>query len=187
MENDRPQNRSLSPRSEDSIRSFRLARSPWARFVLTLILGLVATVHSGIAQPAEAAREPTLELVVGPDFRWVKPDLLLVSFELRNIGTKSVVVAQRPGFFLGMSCSTEDGGGRGSVPGGVACGMGSRGSFLELGPEDALLGEKVVDIPEDCVRDITVWGEYQTLTANAWDLPARKARINSEPFLIGKR
>lgn len=164
--------------------------TPMTRFVPALVLSLAATACPGIAQPPEATPEPepTLELVVGPDFQWMEPDLLRISFELRNTGTEPLVVAQRPGLFLGLSCLTENGA-RGIIPGGIACGLrGAAGdSFLELRPGEALLGEKVVKAPEECVGDITVWGEFQTLTADAWDLPAREARIVSKRLLIGKR
>jgi hypothetical protein len=65
---------------------------------------------------------------------------------------------------------------------------GEAGGDLAAGEVDlANSGARDLAEVEDCVGDITVWGEFQTLTANAWDLPARKARISSKPFLIGKR
>jgi hypothetical protein len=82
-----------------------------------------------------------------------------------------------------MSCPTEDGGAFGSVPGGIACG-GDNASFLELRPGEALLGEKVERLPKECSGDITVYGEFQTRTADAWDLPARKVTIHSKSILV---
>jgi hypothetical protein len=116
--------------------------------------------------------------------QWVEPDLLLVSFALRNTGTKPVVVAQLPGVNLDISCSTEDGGFTGRF-GGVACVWD--GAFLELGPGDALLGKDVVKVPEECFADITVQGDFSTLSAEARDLPAQRVGIHSKPLLIGKR
>lgn len=161
-------------------RSFRLRP---ACFILALALGLVATVCPIIAQPPEEAPAPTLELVIGPGYQLLEPNLLRVSFELRNTGNEPVVVAQRPGLFLGMSCSTEDGGIFGSVPGGIACG-GDNAFFVELRPGESLLGEKVERLPKECSGDITVYGEFQTRTAGAWDLPARKVNILSKSILV---
>jgi hypothetical protein len=161
-----------------------------ALVVLALVLGLVASAFPGIAQPSEAPPGPTLELVSGTTYEWLKSDLLLVSFELRNTGTESVVVAQRPGLLLSMSCRTEDGS-CGLMPGGMACSTPAglaRGTFLELGPGEALLGEKVLRIPEDCecVGDITVTGVFEALSAKGWDLPTRETRIDSRPFLASR-
>src|ERR1700686_4882450 len=122
MGNSRPQNRSFRLMSE---------RSAMARFLLAVAIGLFATAHTGVAQPPEAPPGPSLELVLEDGFQWVEPDLLLVSFALRNTGTKPVVVAQLPGVNLDISCSTEDGGFTGRF-GGVACVWD--GAFLELGP-----------------------------------------------------
>ncbi|HXO22390.1 MAG TPA: hypothetical protein VOA87_20915 [Thermoanaerobaculia bacterium] len=163
----------------ESLRPQKIARS-----VLALLLGLVAATHAATAQRSEAPPAPPLELTLGPGAQWVEPDLLLVPFELRNAGAEPVVVAQRPGVFLGMSCLTEDGA-RGMIPGGVACSLG--GSFLELGPGEALMGEKAVRIPDDCVNGITVDGFFQALYAGDWDLPAHEARIRSKPFEISRR
>jgi hypothetical protein len=159
--------------------------------LVALVLGLVAAAFPGIAQPSEAPPDPTLELVSGTTYEWLESRLLLVSFELRNTGTEPVVVAQRPGVLLGMSCATKGDGWCGSMPGGVACttpeGL-ARGTFLELGPGEALLGEKVLRIPEECecVGDITVTGVFEALSAKGWDLPTHEARINSRPFLASR-
>src|SRR3954447_24700535 len=120
-------------------------------YVLALVLGVLAS-HQGIAQPAETPAEPPLELVLGPDFQWVEPHLLLVSYELRNTGEEPVIVSQQPGVLLGLSCQTDDGL-MGSIPGGVACGPTglARQYSLELGPGQALQGEKVIKVPAECV------------------------------------
>ncbi len=149
---------------------------------LALALGLAATTCPVIAQPPEEAPPPTLELVIGPGYQLLEPNLLRVSFELRNNGGEPVIVAQRPGIFLGMSCPTGDGF-AGIVPGGVACGEDG-GSFLELRPGEALLGEKVERLLKECSGDITVYGEFRTQTAAAWDLPARKVTILSKAILV---
>jgi len=170
MEHHRPWNRSCRLRP--------------ARCVLALALGLVAATCPVVAQPSEEAPAPTLELEIGSEgYHLLEPNLLLVSFELRNTGNEPVVVAQRPGVFLGMSCTTKDGGMTGVVPGGIACG-GDGSTFLELRPGDALLGEKVERLPKECSGDITVYGEFQTRTADAWDLPARKVTIHSKSILV---
>jgi hypothetical protein len=188
MENSRPQNPSIKSRPEGSVRRFRLGSSVGVRFVLALTLGFVATIHTGIAQTPEALPGPSLELELGPAVFFVKPDLLLVSFALRNQGTESVIIAQRPGVSLDATCLTE-----GGAPGiamsavtGVACGR-EEASFLELAPGETLLGKEVVNVPEKCVGEITVKGEFQTLTATAWDLPVHKASIISKPISISDR
>jgi hypothetical protein len=155
-----------------------------ARFVLALAIGLVATTHTGIAQPSDASPKPSLELELGTDPEWVKPDLLLVSFTLRNTGTKPLVIAQRPGASFSMFCLTEDGGFILGDLGSVAC---TGGAFLELGPGEALLGKDVVNVPEECTKDITVEGEFETERAEPWDLPAHFAIIQSKPLVIDKR
>src|SRR3954471_8030959 len=113
MRNRQPQNRPSRP----------------ARFVLAFALGLIAATHTGIAQPPEEVPAPSLELVLESDPEWVAPELLLVSFALRNTGTDPVVVAQRPGLFLSMLCITHNGGIAGGAFGGVACSQG--GAFVE--------------------------------------------------------
>jgi hypothetical protein len=160
--------------------------TPMARFVLALVLSLAATTCPGIAQPPEEAPEPapTLELDLGSGYQRVGTNLILVSFALRNTGTEPLVVAQSPGLSFSFSCPTEDGV-FGVIAGGTACVR--EGAFLELRPGAALLGEKVVAIPEECTGDVTVWGDFQTLTAGAWDLPARRARISSKSLLIDKQ
>lgn len=113
--------------------------------------------------------------------QWVKPDLLLVSYALRNTGTKSVIVAQRPGVTLSMTCLAQDGGMIFGGVGGVAC--VSDGDFLELKPGQALLGKEVVEVPEGCARDIAVTGDFRTLSAEAWDLLARRITYRSKPLV----
>jgi hypothetical protein len=163
-------------------RSFRLRP---ARFALALALGLIATIRAGTAQPPKEAPAPTLELVLGPGYQLLEPDLLKVSFELRNTGKKPVIIAQHPGMFLGMSCPTEDGGIVGIVPGGIACQGGpTYASFLELRPGGALFGEKVERLSEECRGNITVYGEFQTRTAEAWDLPMREVNIVSKSIPV---
>src|SRR6185312_3170524 len=130
-----------------------------ARFVFALALGLLATIHTGIAQPSEAPPAPSLELVLGPDSEWVAPELLLVSFALRNTGMDPVIVAQRPGLFLSMLCITQSEGIDGGAFGGVACSQGE--AFVELKPGQALLGKEIVKIPKECARSIEVTGELQ--------------------------
>ena len=160
-------------------RSLRLRT---ARVVLALALGLVAISHPGTAQLSGEDPEPTLELVIGPGYEWLAPGLLRVSFELRNIGTEPLVVAQFPGLFFDVDCSTGEDGIFGSVFGGIAC--AGPGNFLELGPGEALLGEKVERVPEECVRNITVEGVFDTATAEARDLPARRKRIRSQSLHV---
>jgi hypothetical protein len=156
------------------------------RFVPALVLSLAVITCPGIAQPPEAPPEPApaLELDLGSGYQQIAPNLLLINFALRNTGTEPLVVAQRPGLSFSFSCPTEDGIYR-LIAGGVAC--VSEGAFLELRPGAALLGEQVVEVPEVCTGDFTVWGEFQTLTAKAWDVPARQARIVSEELHVGKR
>lgn len=155
-----------------------------ARCVLALALGLVAATCPVCAQPSEEAPASTLELEIGSEgYQFLEPGLLLVSFELRNIGKEPVIVAQRPGIFLGMSCTTEDGGLAGSVPGSIACG-GDGSAFLELKPGDSLLGKTVERLPKECSGDITVYGEFQTWTADAWDLPTREVKITSKSIHV---
>ena len=153
--------------------------------VLALALGLLAA-HPGIAQPAEAPPEPTLELVLGPGFQWVEPHRLLISYEVLNTGEEAVIVSQQPGALLGVSCQTENGF-MGSIPGGIACGPTEIGRHfsLELGPGQALPGEKVVKVPEECVRAIEVEGVFDTVTARDWEAPARTASLRSRPLPIG--
>jgi hypothetical protein len=153
---------------------------------LALLAGLLATALPGTAQPAEAPPEPRLELVLGPGFQWMEPGLLLIPFEVRNTGKEPAIVSQQPGMLLAVSCETETGF-HGSIPGGIACGPDGVGWHysLVLGPEQALQGEKVVKVPADCVRDITVEGLFETVTASDWDLPARKTSLRSRPLRIG--
>jgi hypothetical protein len=169
MNSHRPQNRSRS-------------------FVLALALGLVATGHAGIAQPSEAPPGPSLELALVTS-EWLKPDLVLVSFELRNNGTEPVVVAQRPGVSLGVSCPIGDGvaGIIGGSVASVACGPDrpEHGTFLELRPGEAFLGEKVVRAPKGCTGDVTVMGQFAALSAKGWDLPAHQTVISSSPINVG--
>ncbi|MFL6261518.1 MAG: hypothetical protein ACJ76Y_17630 [Thermoanaerobaculia bacterium] len=160
-----------------------MKNTPMTRCVLALVLSLIATTRPGIAQPPAETPEPTLELDLGSGYQWVGPNLILVSFALRNTGTEPLVVAQLPGLSFSFSCSTG-GAVLGVIAGGIACVR--EGAFLELRPGAALLGEKVVEIPEECAGDVTVWGEFQTLTAGSWDLPARQARITSKNLVIGK-
>jgi hypothetical protein len=168
MENSQPQNRSCKP----------------AHVVLTFALGLVATIHTGIAQPPEVPPAPSLELVLGSDSEWVAPELLLVSFALRNTGRDPVVVAQRPGIFLSMLCITQSGGIAGGAFGGVACSQGE--AFVELKPGQALLGKEVVKIPEECARSIEVTGNFQTFAAESWDVAPHDVTIGSKPLVIDK-
>jgi len=154
--------------------------------VLALVLGLLAASHPGIAQSAETPPEPTLELVLGPGFQWMEPHLLLISYEVQNTGEEPVIVSQQPGALLGVSCQTEHGF-MGSIPGGIACGPTGIGRHfsLELGPGQALQGEKVVKVPEECVREITVEGLFETVTARDWDSPASTASLRSRTLRIG--
>jgi hypothetical protein len=151
------------------------------------LLGLLAASHPGIAQPAKAPPKPQLELALGPGFQWFEPGLLLVRFELRNMGEEPLIVSQQPGVLLGVSCQTEDGF-RGTVPGGITCGSDRPGHrySLMLEPGQGLQGEKVVRVPEDCVGDITVEGLFQTVTARGWELPSQHASIRSKPLEIGQ-
>ncbi len=168
MEDQRPQHRSRS-------------------FVLALVLGLAANSHPGTAQPPEAPPEPSLELELVTD-QWLKPDLILVSFELRNTGTEPVVVAQRPGVLLDVSCPTDAAGAMaGIIQGGVACGpeRPELGRFVELRPGEALLGEKVVRAPKECVGDVTVTGRFEALSARGWDLAAHMTKLSSKPINAG--
>ena len=153
---------------------------------LALALGLLAASLPCIAQPAEAPPEPTLELVLGPGFQWMEPHLLLISYEVLNTGEEPAIVSQQPGALLGVSCQTENGF-MGSIPGGITCGPTEIGRHfsLELGPGQALQGEKVVRVPEECVREITVEGVFDTVTARDWDSPARTASLRSRPLPIG--
>ncbi|MFL6237847.1 MAG: hypothetical protein ACJ76N_32315 [Thermoanaerobaculia bacterium] len=162
-----------------------MKNTPMARFVLALVLSLIAATRPGIAQPPPEAPEPepTLELDLGSGYQRLGPNLILISFALRNVGTEPLIVAQLPGLSFSFSCSTGNGV-LGVIAGGVACVR--EGAFLELRPGATLLGEKVVEIPEECAGDVTVWGEFQTLTAAAWDFPARQARITSKSLPIGK-
>jgi len=165
--------------------SQRQHRPSWpARFVFAFALGLVATTHTGIAQPPEEAPAPSLELVLGPDSEWVAPELLLVSFALRNTGTDPVVVAQRPGVFLSMLCITKSGGIAGGAFGGVACSQGE--AFVELKPGQALLGKEVVKIPEECAKSIEVTGDFQTFAAESWDSAPDGVTIAAKPLVIKK-
>lgn len=155
-----------------------------ARFALAFVLGLLATIHTGIAQPAEAPPAPSLELVLGPDSEWVAPELLLVSFALRNTGMDPVVVAQRPGLFLSMLCITQSEGIDGGAFGGVACSQGE--AFVELKPGQALLGKEVVKIPKECARSIEVTGDFQTFAAESWDSAPDGVTVASKPLVIDK-
>jgi hypothetical protein len=145
----------------------------------------VATIHTGIAQPPEEAPAPSLELVLGSDSEWVAPELILVSFALRNTGTAPIVVAQRPGIFLSMLCITHSGGIAGGALGSVACSGGE--AFLELKPGQALLGKEVVKIPEECARSIEVTGDFQTFAAESWDVAPDGVTIAAKPLVVEKR
>jgi hypothetical protein len=162
-----------------------MKNTPLTRYALALVLSLLAAAGPGIAQPpAETpAPEPTLELDLGSGYQPIAPHLILVSFALRNTGSEPLVVAQLPGLSFSFSCPADNGV-LGVIAGDVAC-VGE-GAFLELRPGAALLGEKVVEIPEECTGEVKVWGEFRTLTAETWDLPAREARITSKELAVGK-
>ena len=44
---------------------------------------------------------------------------------------------------------------------------------------------RVVKVPEECVREITVEGVFETVTARDWEAPARTARLRSRTLRVG--
>jgi hypothetical protein len=109
---------------------------------------------------------------------------ILVYAEDRDAGSKHIIARDRPGlrdpFQVALVQQVQ--GERAMAKGGLA-----RRFSLELGPGQVLLGERLVKVPEECARGITVEGLFEAMSAEGWDDPTRGVRIRSQPFQVGQR
>lgn len=129
---------------------------------------------------------PSLRFALDSRVEWITPVLVRVHYELTNVTSAPLYVAQFPGPAASVSCRTASGGIGGSAGGAWSHdGTLARKYYIQIAPGEALMGHHVVQMPAACVADVQILAVFQAEDSAAWGLTlARGSRFFAEPLSV---